>query len=56
MDRVVLQGNQCNLRSFSIAYFFNTDHIFTFSLITFDISVLFKCIVILPGLQNICFF
>ena len=41
--------------------FFNKD-IFTFSLITFDISVLFlcylyeKCIVILPGLQHILFF
>ncbi len=39
----------------------NTDHIFTFSLITFDISVLFlcylyeKCIVSLPGLQFILF-
>ena len=42
--------------------FFNTDHIFTLLLTTFDISVLFicylykKCIVNLPGLQHIyCF-
>ena len=41
--------------------FFNTDHIFTFSLISFDISVLFlcylykRCIVSLPGLQHILF-
>ena len=40
---------------------FNTDHIITFPLITFDISVLFlcymykKCIVSLPGLQPPCF-
>ena len=40
---------------------FNTDHIFTFSLITFDISVSFlcylykKCIVSLPGLQHTLF-
>ena len=51
-----------NRRSFSIAYFLNTYHIFTFSLTTFDISVLFscylyeKCIVSLPGLQHILFF
>ena len=42
--------------------FFNTDHIFTISLIIFDISVLFlcylyeKCIVSLLGLQHILLF
>ena len=42
--------------------FFNTDHIFNFSLTTFDISGLFlcylceKCIVSLQGLQHILFF
>ena len=35
--------NERNWRSFSIAQFFNTYHIFSFSLISFVISVLLLC-------------